>query len=162
MDEGQNRVPESTQYRWTLNWGIYDIVPAWLTMHLATISWASLQRMLWGCRVQSEYSADVTRVMASLTGRTLTVQIAERMVFIICNEVHVNCIEPHPSALSSTNLSQKRHNCNPSLSSLESQTRPKNFDIKRSGSGLQEYFCVRTGNLGATRSLSIPIGCTEY
>ena len=40
-------------------------------MHLAAIAWASLQRMLWGCRnyrVQSEYSG----FDWSLTGRTFT------------------------------------------------------------------------------------------
>ena len=112
--------------------------------------------------------------MASLTGRTLTgeltvmadvvlgcrkfrggryyigtAKIAERMVFIAMNvPVHVNCIELHPLALvlaGSQSEAGSAHTCNPSLSSLESQTRSNNFDIKRQDYSLAT---VRTGNRG--------------
>ena len=86
-----------------------------------------------------------------------TAKIAERMVFIAMNApVHVNCIELHPLALVLTGSQSEAgsaHTCNPSLSSLESQTRSNNFDIKRQMETVEANRTTRT----RTRSLSIPL-----
>ena len=100
----------------------------------------------------------------NLRGSRYYIKIVERMVFIA-----YMCIEPHPLALvlaGSQSEAGSAHTCNPSLSSLESQTRPNNFDIKRSGSGLQYYslqcapeIVEATRTRTRTRSLSIPCVC---
>ena len=69
-------------------------------------------------------------------------------------QMYMYCMhESHPLGLvlaGSQSEAGCAHTCNPSLSSLESQTGPNKHDIKRFGSGQQNYyfFTVRTGNRG--------------